>query len=187
MLSRFDADADREKKKLVEETTVPIIVPNANRFGTGEAVIDAVNFYNRHGEPIAALNNGEGIVIEIAYSLNSPLPDMAIGAGIYTHSDVKCFEAAIPSLRTSYGYFSHNSSLRCYLKALPLLPGRYYVNVGLYPTDWSFVYDYHWQMHPLDVKSTKNKDSDVYVSGIIALDHSWLLTSEGNPRNPDEN
>jgi lipopolysaccharide transport system ATP-binding protein len=57
---------------------------------------------------------------------------------------------------------------------VPLAPGRYSINVGFYPTDWSFIYDYHWQMHPLTIVGTAGQLGE--TSGLVALDGAWLLT-----------
>jgi lipopolysaccharide transport system ATP-binding protein len=54
---------------------------------------------------------------------------------------------------------------------LPLLGGRYYIVVGLYPPDWSYIYDYHWQMHLLRMVSQRELSSG--VSGVISLEPVW--------------
>ena len=58
--------------------------------------------------------------------------------------------------------------LCCRFPRLPLIPGCYYINVGLYPTNWDYAYDYHWQMHPLLVLNGAGVQSQ--VSGVVALE-----------------
>jgi lipopolysaccharide transport system ATP-binding protein len=96
---------------------------------------------------------------------------MALTLGIYSHANVKCLEASIPSVKSLLGSFPRQRSLYCRLETLPLLPGRYYLNVGLFPSDWNYVYDYHWQMHPIDIKPRKKLSSG--VSGIVSVDLAW--------------
>jgi lipopolysaccharide transport system ATP-binding protein len=90
--------------------------------------------------------------------------------------NVKCFEAFLSSVRDTFASFADRGSFRCHLPKVPLLPGRYYINVGLYPTNWNYVYDYHWQMHTLHVVPTNGKPLD--ASGLVCMNPSWsVLTS----------
>ena len=43
-------------------------------------------------------------------------------------------------------------AVRLTLDELELQPGRYYVDVGVYPLDWAHAYDYHWHAYPLTVR-----------------------------------
>jgi lipopolysaccharide transport system ATP-binding protein len=175
---------ERKRQELIAETNSPIIhgIPSSqNRSGTEEATIDAVNFYKLHGKPVDILNDGEGVIIDLCYCMKEELSDMAVTLGIYTHANVKCFEASIPSMKSLFGSFAHRGSLRCRVEELPLLPGRYYINAGLFPTDWNYIYDYHWQLHPLDVQVRKIVPDD--ISGIVWMDHSWSLNPEESKLN----
>jgi lipopolysaccharide transport system ATP-binding protein len=71
-----------------------------------------------------------------------------------------------------FGPLGTQGTLRCELAGLPLLSGRYYVNVGLYPPDCDYIYDYHWQMHPIGVVAAT---SGTGVSGVVALEPRWSL------------
>ena len=144
---------------------------NQNRSGTGEATIESVNLYNAQKKPLDIVVDGQGVIIELCYRTLDLLPDMAITLGIYSSANVQCFEASISSIKSLLGSFPRQGSLSCYLKTLPLLPGRYYINVGLFPPDWGYIYDYHWQMHTIDVRSKKNMSSE--VAGIVSVDFSW--------------
>jgi lipopolysaccharide transport system ATP-binding protein len=45
------------------------------------------------------------------------------------------------------------------LDDLELGPGEYFVNVGVYPTDWAHAYDYHWHYYPLTVRGERKPDA----------------------------
>jgi lipopolysaccharide transport system ATP-binding protein len=64
------------------------------------------------------------------------------------------------------------SRLQCHIPALPLQAGRYYANVGLFPLDYEFMYDYHWQMHSFQVLGQTTN-----LSGIVSVDPVWKLPS----------
>lgn len=49
----------------------------------------------------------------------------------------------------------------------------YWVDAGLYPPDFDFVYDLHWRMHPLVVAVAASVPRAADVSGLLALDARW--------------
>ena len=83
----------------------------------------------------------------------------------------------VSSMKTSFGDLSSDGTIVSKIKALALLPGRYFVNVGLYPTDWSFIYDSQWDMHSFHIYTTK-RDS-FHISGAMAMDVSWASLQKG--------
>jgi lipopolysaccharide transport system ATP-binding protein len=78
-------------------------------------------------------------------------------------------------MKTTFGAVQHHSLLQCKIESLPLLPGTYFVNVGLFPTDWSFVYDFHWQMHPFTLISAETPGMN--AAGVVSLQTEWAVTS----------
>lgn len=144
-----------------------------SRQGTQEATIRAVTLYDGLGQPAGHLRSGDSLTVELEYQLGRPLPDLILSLGIYNEAHVKCFETIVPSARAAFGPLDEQGRLRCHLPALALLGGRYYVNVGLYPTDWAYVYDYHWQMHTFFVAS--DDETTAAVSGVVALHPVWSV------------
>jgi lipopolysaccharide transport system ATP-binding protein len=149
-----------------------------SRQGTQEATITTVVIYESEGRSVETIRSGESITVELHISSTRLIDDLALTVGIFSDAHVKCFEATISSVRSTLGKITTHSSIRCHLKRLPLLPGCYYINVGLYPPDWSYVYDYHWQMHQLRVFDEWK--SPVQSSGIIFVDTNWALTTHGD-------
>lgn len=151
-----------------------LIVPTGNRQGTQEATIAAVRIHDTKGHATDVARSGEGLSISLDYFLTQPIKDVALTLGIFTEAHVKCFEASIPSVHTLLGDLSVHGQIQCELKALPLLAGLYYINVGLYPTDWSYVYDLHWGMHPLRVVIEKPRG--VQATGILSVEAIWSIS-----------
>lgn len=147
------------------------VVEHGSRTGTQEASIRAINLYDKCGRTTHTLFSGDSLTIELEYSLAKPLPDMASTLAIHSETNIKCFETYIPSVSTVFGPLAGHSSFCCHLPELPLLAGRYYLNVGLYPADWSYVYDYHWEMHDLQVISKDETPSQ--VSGVVLVRPVW--------------
>lgn len=160
--------------QLLGETESPpltITVGPGSRQGTQEATICGVSFYNTQGQETEHLYSGESLTIKLAYSLKEPLPDLIFTLGIFNEMHVKCFEATIPSIRSAFGAPALNGVLQCHFPGLPLIAGRYYINVGLYPPNWDYVYDYHWQMHSLQI--VDRLATLFQASGVVALSPQW--------------
>jgi lipopolysaccharide transport system ATP-binding protein len=160
-------DASRPSRLMTEQ---------GHRQGTLEASISAVRLYDRRGEPVEKLESGGGLKIELDYRLSDPHQDMALTIGVFSDTRFKCSEAVVSSMKTAFGPLSAEGTIVCEIKALPLLPGRYFVNVGLYPTDWSYIYDSQWDMHSFHIYTTK-RDS-FHISGAMTMD----ITMRSLPR-----
>ena len=145
-----------KRKKMLEGEFITPLVDSHKRFGTFEATIEAVNIYTPDGNHLDILKSNDEFIIEIAYRTHSALSDIAVNLGIYTYNNLKCFEVSIPSLLSRFGSIGKQGYLRWHIKGLPLLVDQYYINLGLYPPNWDYIYDYHWQMHPLEVQTKKS-------------------------------
>ncbi|MEW6570511.1 MAG: ABC transporter ATP-binding protein [Nitrospirota bacterium] len=155
-----------------------IATERGSRLGTQEAKISAVHLYSSSGESTDSICSGDSLTIELEYSILKPVNDMAVILGIYNETNIKCFETAIVSTNAIVGKIGEHGSLTCSLPGLPLLPGNYFVNVGLYPVKWDYVYDYHWQMHPLYILGSKEMFSG--ISGVVLLQPAWSISTIKN-------
>ena len=153
----------------------PLVPTQGSRQGTQEATISSVHIYDSDGRLTESVRTGESLVIEIEIQITPPLRDVACTLGIFSDSQVKCFEAGLPSLQTVLGSASSRQIIRCEIIALSLLAGSYFINLGLYPTDWAYMYDFHWQMYPLRIAG--NNTSGIYTTGVVSLDTRWVLKS----------
>jgi len=156
------------------------MVEEHGRLGTQEATINDVRVCDAKGRVADHFHSRDSLTIEIEYGISKPLPDLALTIGIFTETDVKCYETYIVSFTATFGALAGRGRIGCHLPELPLLPGRYYINVGLYPVDWSYTYDYHWQMHSLNVMNGNGAPWE--SSGVVSLRPVWsvLNSSEMN-------
>ncbi len=69
------------------------------------------------------------------------------------------------------GPLGETGTWRCELPPTAFVGGPYVVNVGVYPTDFAYVYDHHWDMHPLWIEGAKRRGVD--VTGVLALEPEW--------------
>jgi lipopolysaccharide transport system ATP-binding protein len=162
---------EKRASELSDVAAPSLAIGQGSRQGTQEAVISRVNLYDARGQSVDTLPSGAGLTIELEYQLARPLPDMILSVGIYNELHVKCYETIIPSLQAAFGALSEQGVVKCELPELPLLSGRHYINVGLYPTDWAYVYDYQWQMHEIWIVGPDESLFD--TSGVVALRATW--------------
>jgi len=163
--------SEKRARILNSESTYPNSkLQQGHRQGSQEASINVIGFYDDKGRTINTLFSDESLTIEFEYVLSKPLTDMSFSLGIYNESNIKCFEIYLPSLSTSFGSLAERGGFKCELPSVPLLPGHYYINVGLYPVNVEYIYDYHWQMHSLFILS---KNGTAGMSGIISLQPTW--------------
>jgi len=54
------------------------------------------------------------------------------------------------------------------IERLDLADGRYFVEVGIFPQDWSFAYDYHWHVYPFEVQGASK------TKGVFSPPHRWV-------------
>lgn len=167
---------ERRAGQIANTVASSIVLEQGSRQGTQEASIGNVTLWNDHEQVTSTILSGTALNIELQYHLAKPLQDMILSLSIYNEGYVKCFETMIPSMRAAFGPLQDSGNVRCHLPEMPLLPGRYYVNVGLYPTDWAYIYDFHWLMHALYV-TTQDTTSGT-VSGVVHLRPQWSISSQ---------
>ena len=169
---------ERRAAQIAGGLTRSLPTQTGNRQGTQEATIATVRLCSSDGHPVETIRSGEGIMVQLEIGLAASIDDFALTVGIFSDAHVKCFEATISSVRGTLGKVTSHSSIRCHLKHLPLLPGSYFINVGIYPTDWSYVYDFHWQMHSLNVFDERTSNSQ--AGGIVAVETNWAIIPHGD-------
>ena len=140
------------------------------RHGTQEGCIEAVRLYDLTGRAVATITSGDGLEVELDLRLPGAGTDFAISLGVYSEAHEKCFEILVESGAAQFGPLADRATLRCVLPALPLLPARYAITVGLYPPDCDHIWDYHWQMHKVLVVGEHPSGQ---VSGVLDLHPRW--------------
>jgi len=163
------------RARLVGGSAAPLATGEGARHGTQEATVQAVRLAGGDGAPAETVRAGGDLAIELDYRLARPLPDLALSLGIYSDAHVKCFEVLLYSVSAAFGELAGRGTIRCVVPALPLLPGRYFVNVGLYPPDCDYMYDYHWDMYAFSVVGEPSEQGE--VTGVVSLRPEWSVVA----------
>lgn len=175
----YDLMRQRTEKRAAQlsgtASRLSLAVSQGSREGTQEATICDVRFYDKREQRTDCVQSGDSLTIDLEYRLEKPMADLALNLGITNETYVNCFEVAVLSARATFGPLIESGVLRCHFPELPLIPGCYYFNVGLYPTDWTYKYDHHLQMHPLKVEQKPGEPS--HVTGVVSLSPHWSASA----------
>ncbi len=163
--------SERRAAQLSGGNLPDLSVERGRRVGTQEATIRSVRILDEQGRSTDAVLSGDNVTVALEYDLTKPLSDMAVILGIYSEANVKCFETVVSSVSAISPWRGNSGTLYCQLPKLPLLAGRYYIDLGLYPVDWNYCYDYHWHMHVLRIESSTGTSPG--VSGVISVSPAW--------------
>lgn len=133
-----------------------------NRFGTQEVRIGQVRL---NGGPSATIPSGGPLRVEAVVTPADEPRRVAVGVTVRRLSDgVKVVDE-----NAEIGSVSEQRAIRLDIERLELVPGRYAVDLGVYPTDWSLAYDYHWGAYPLEVTG-----ADPGAEGLIRPPMRWV-------------
>lgn len=164
--SEFDGDGDT-------------LVLRENRFGSQEVQIVAVSV----GSAASPGEVGPGDTLEIGLSLRSSEPhgEVVVSVAITrTDGDVMCVDLNTEADNVAIASVGPEPvAVQLSLDELELQPGAYFVDVGVYPTDWAHAYDYHWHAHPLTVRGPRNSSAVFQPSR-----RRWLVSDLDGQRRP---
>jgi lipopolysaccharide transport system ATP-binding protein len=158
-----------------QRADAPAQTADGVRHGTQEGAIEAVRLHDLAGRAVSTIAPGEGLNVELDLRLPAAGVDFALGVGVYSEAGEKCFEILLESGAATFGPVAERATVGCVLPALPLLPARYTVIVGLYPPGCDHIWDYHWQMHKVLVVGERPPGK---VSGVLDLHPRWHMGGE---------
>lgn len=142
---------------------------NENRFGSLEVEIVDVQLL-----PKSHINSGDGLIVEIEYSLRQPIDAPIFNVSITQEDGQVCLNTNTQNQGISPLFIQGSGKIRLSFERLDLSGGKYYVNVGVYESNWDYAYDFHWHVYPLFVQSKTEQ------SGILNPPCKWeMKTSIG--------
>jgi lipopolysaccharide transport system ATP-binding protein len=143
-------DADPEAEGLVLQVT---------RFGSQEVQIDDVVIASADGERDTVAPGG---TLDVAFTIRAPErhDEVFVSVSVFRpEGEVTCLDLNNDADQVRVGPVGpEGMRITLALDDLELAPGDYFVDVGVYPTDWAFSYDYHWHVHPLKVTGERYTD-----------------------------
>jgi lipopolysaccharide transport system ATP-binding protein len=134
-----------------EETEDTELELQTNRFGSQEMQIDQVEIGGRKGS--GRVRSGDTLTVRAVVRPINKTGAVAFTVAVEREGDdVKCLDINT-DLDDIHVDVSPGTEVTVDLQlpALELRPGRYWLDVGVFPLNWSHAYDYHYHAYPLQV------------------------------------
>jgi lipopolysaccharide transport system ATP-binding protein len=141
---------------------------HVNRFGSQALTLHQVSIHGPAGSPEGTVPAGGSLTITCSLHPHDPrIADPVLLASIVRLADdVVCAEcSSAGGLRLGPVRAPMNVALE--IDRLDLAPGEYAVDLGVYPADWAYAYDYHWRAHRLRVSGEGG------AAGVMRPPYRW--------------
>jgi lipopolysaccharide transport system ATP-binding protein len=138
-----------------------------NRFGTLEAVIEAVRLMTAEGAVTDTIGSGDPLVVEIDYRTAAPLKGVKGQVKISLQDGSPCLDATTETAAIELPA-SGRATLRVLVERLDLAAGEYHVGVALHEPDWQYSYDNHLNVYPLRIAGSAE-------GGLLAPPIRWAF------------
>ncbi len=141
---------------------------SANRFGLKYIEIKQARMINSDGIDAKIFHTGDSLKIEIDYKVNKPLDEYIFGFGFYTLEGVNLYGNNTQIDRLKVNHTSNSGTICVNIASLPLLAGRYILNVAVVDKD-GVPMDFFRNYCFFDVIS------DDRSAGYLSVDHRWEI------------
>lgn len=146
----------------------------------GANVFRRVELLNQRGAITDTIPAGEGAIFRIYYQADTPIFDVHVSLSINTMWGVKVasFTTAF-SVRRPIPQLSGEGSIDCSIGSLPLVPGRYSVNLALHTMrDAAQTIDHIVGAFTLSISESAYLETTIMAqqdAGILIAKHNWTL------------
>lgn len=123
------------------------LLPKENRFGSMELEIADVMLH-----PECVLGCGDPLAIEIGYTCQSIIKSPIFSVSITRPDGTVCFDTNTQAARIPIEQVDRDGRIKLNINRLDIVPGIYFVNVGVFETSWSHAYDFHWHAYQIHVE-----------------------------------
>lgn len=137
-------------------------LPKPTQTYSREVAINQVELLDATSQPVVALGSGDPLTISIHYAADQRSPNIVFSISISNEVGQIYFNTHTGTAGLALLPEPGQGTIRLHLSRLDLSGGKYFVNVGIFSSDWSKTYDYHWHQHPLQLRGTSNEDSILY-------------------------
>ena len=138
-------------------------------FGTHEAEIISVEFFDYHGKSTNRFRTGEPFTAKICYDAHKKIEKPMFGAAMHTKDGIHiCGPNTTFSGRTKE-FIEGKGCVTFSIDSLPLLEGEYLFSATLLNYEGDHPYDFHWKEFPFYVFGGGVREK----YGIFYLRHEW--------------
>jgi lipopolysaccharide transport system ATP-binding protein len=141
-----------------------------NRFGSQEATIVDVELRDGVGRPASTMPSGGPL--EVSFLVRTPsgrrVPAPIVGVTISRAADgTDCYDTNTANEGLLVPEIAGERRFALIFDRLDLIPGEYFIDVGVYEREWRYAYDYHWHVHSLRVFGSSRD------GGVFRPPHRW--------------
>ena len=165
-----DEKRKKDRKEIKQKEAKTNETEDTNHFGRMDIEIDRAEMINENGEAATIFQTGEYLKINIYYKVNKPLTEYVFGVGIYNLNGETLYGNNTQLDHIRIPHTNNEGCVIFHLKNLPLLSGKYILNVGIVDTDGTPL-DFYRNYCTFDVVS---KDRS---TGYFSIEHSWETRS----------
>ena len=141
-----------------------------NRFGSQEATLAEVGLRSPAGDAATGVLSGSPLSVELVLACpdGETIDDPIAGVTIVRAGDgTVVYDTSTAAEGVALGTLDAPRRLAIDFERLDLLPGDYFIDVGLYRADWKYAYDFHWHKHELVITGSAGD------SGVFRPPHGW--------------
>jgi hypothetical protein len=140
--------------------------PGTRRWGSRQAVINALRLRGAGGEERYTFASGEPVTFEIEAAPREPLADFVFGVGVFTPRGVECWGTNSEIAGYRPRRFDRPVTVRVVCPALHLAAGEYLLDAAIHSRDGA-PYDYRSRALAFTVTSRRRS------AGIYLPEHRW--------------
>jgi lipopolysaccharide transport system ATP-binding protein len=141
-----------------------------NRFGSQEASIVDVKLRDGVGRPASTVASGGPLEVSFLVRASPHQEVLApiIGVTISRAADgAACYDTNTANDGLLIPEIAGECPFALVFERLDLIPGDYFVDIGVYERGWRYAYDYHWHVHSLRVLGSSRD------GGVFQPPHRW--------------
>jgi SAM-dependent methyltransferase len=120
--------------------------------------------------PVAEICSGEGVTLELEYQLQSPVKAAIFSFSLSNASEDIYLDTHI-EINSLPDDWQVPHRLQLQTDRLDLTDGHYFINPGIFSSDWQQIYDFHWHHYPLTISANASK------KGILNPPMRWHIPS----------
>jgi lipopolysaccharide transport system ATP-binding protein len=163
-------EADMREKVLRRTANAPAKIigpglelrPRDNRLGSFEMEITDVKL-----RPGSNITSGDPLELEISFAANERIPSPIFSVSIVREDGTLCMDTNTQLAQVSLPEAQQSGHIIFRIERLELGAGSYFVNVGLFESNWNHAYDFHSEVYPLTVQGASAH------KGVIAPKCRW--------------
>lgn len=164
------------QKIWAQEGQLASVSAHGKRWGSGEAIIERVEFLDCEDEPVESFRSGDKFTARIWYNAQQRIHNPAFGVAIYRENGVH-----VTGPNTAHSNFpieeiSGRGVIDYVIDALPLLPGTYEFTAAIYDYYSIHPFDHRHREFSFRVFSAEGSPEE----GVVSIPCHWRHLSDGD-------